>query len=163
MILLAESFDMVSVPLPFRVTAPLMFRSVPKLPWSLTWNEPLFVIVPAQSSVWFVFSWKMDPVLMVTPLSVLALKQQLSAKIPVPLVVNVPPVMVVPLVGPPWSKTTELGSAWMVPPVLVIVPPASSSVAPFVASSVPVLMNVSPVVFVMINGVVWLALIVAWL
>src|SRR5260370_19275997 len=141
MISLPESFDMITVLVPLRVTSPLMFSSVLKF-WSLIWNVPLFVIVPCHSSAWFVFSWNKDPVLIVTPLSVLVLKQQLSWIVPVPLVVKVPPVMVVPFVGPPCHTTIELGSAWMVPPVLVKVPPASSSVTPCIASSVPGLLNV---------------------
>src|SRR5579863_4893346 len=163
MISLLPSFDMISVPVPLRVTAPLMFSSVPKLPWSSIWNVPFLVIVPCQSSAWFVFNWKMDPVAMVTPFNVLVLKQQLSWIVPVPLVVKVPPVMVVPFVGPLCKTTLEPGSAWIVPPVFEIVPPASSRVAPFVASSVLVLMNVWPVLLVMMKGVAWLALIVAWL
>src|SRR5260370_41450067 len=107
MVSLPESFDIISVPVPLRVTTPLMFREVVKF-WSLIWNLPLFVIVPAQSSLWFVFNWNTDPVLMVTPSSVLVLKQQLSWIVPVPLVVKVPPVMVVPFVGPPCNTTIEL-------------------------------------------------------
>src|SRR6266849_3896093 len=151
MMALLLAFDIFRVPLPFRVTLPLMSRiAEPPLGTLFIWKDPLLVIVPFRYSMLPLFSWNMDPVLMVTPSRMPSLKQQLAWMVPPPLVVRVPPLMVKPLS----IETTEPESAWIMPPVLVSVPePLRDNFAPFVASSIPVFVTV-PAPIATINGVV---------
>src|SRR6266852_8753045 len=151
MMALLLAFDIFRVPLPFRVTLPLMSRiAEPPLGTLFIWKDPLLVIVPLRYSMLPLFSWNVP--LLVTPSRVPSLKQQLAWMLPLPLVVSVPPLTVKPLS----IDTTEPESAWMVPPVLVSVPePLRDNFAPFVASSIPVFVTV-PAPIATINGVVLL-------
>src|SRR5215831_12850200 len=159
MIELLEKFDIVTVPLPFRVTAPFTYRAVAPFPVPLSCRAPLLTIVPCRYALLPLGTWNVP--LLVTPLSVGAPPPLLAAIVPVPLLVSVPPVMVTAS----FNCTVEPLSAWIVPPVLVNVPlPFSASVPPFVASSVPVLVNVLELVpTLMLSGFETFALMVAWL
>src|SRR6266852_4952243 len=90
MMALLLAFDIFRVPLPFRVTLPLMSRiAEPPLGTLFIWKDPLLVIVPFRYSMLPLFSWNMDPVLMVTPSRMPSLKQQLAWMVP-PVLVSVP-------------------------------------------------------------------------